>query len=367
MKSAQKVPATRSGPIAGTPGPATDEARWAAVMGREASADDGFVYAVKTTGIYCRPSCPSRRAVRANVVFFDTSAEAERAGFRACKRCRPDGPGRAERDAQAVERACELIASAEEMPDLATLAAEAGLSASHFHRLFKAAMGLTPKGYARARRAKRMREELPGSTTVTEAMYGAGYQSSGRFYAESGEVLGMRPSRFKKGGVGETIRFAVGECSLGDILVAASDKGVCAIFLGDEPDMLVRALQDRFPRAELVGGDEAFERTVAQVVGLVEGPRAGLSLSLDIRGTAFQQRVWEALREIPVGTTASYAEVAGRIGRPEAVRAVAQACGANALAVAIPCHRVVRTDGSLSGYRWGVERKRRLLDREKTA
>jgi AraC family transcriptional regulator of adaptative response/methylated-DNA-[protein]-cysteine methyltransferase len=336
-------------------------------MGRDASADGSFVYAVKTTGIYCSPSCPSRRPARANVVFFATSAEASLAGFRACKRCHPDGPGRAERDAQVIGRACALIESAEETPDLATLAAEAGLSASHFHRLFKVATGLTPKGYARAQRAKRMREELPGSATVTEAMYGAGYQSSGRFYGESGAVLGMRPARFKKGGVGETIRFAVGRCSLGDILVAASDKGVCAIFLGEEPDALVRALQDRFPRAELVGGDTAFERTVAQVVGLVEEPRAGLSLPLDIRGTAFQQRVWEALREIPVGTTASYAEVAGRIGRPEAVRAVAQACGANALAVAIPCHRVVRTDGSLSGYRWGVERKRRLLGREKTA
>jgi AraC family transcriptional regulator, regulatory protein of adaptative response / methylated-DNA-[protein]-cysteine methyltransferase len=243
--------------------------------------------------------------------------------------------------------------------------ASAGLSPYHFHRLFKATTGVTPREYAAGQRAKRVRERLTQSKSVTEAIYDAGFNSSGRFYESSTRTLGMTPSRFRAGGPGAEIRFAVGECSLGSILVARSPKGVCAILLGDDPDALVRGLQDRFPQATLIGADGSFEQTVAAVIGFVEQPALGLDLPLDVRGTAFQQRVWRALRTIPVGRTISYAEVARRIGAPTSVRAVAQACSANPIAVAIPCHRVVRTDGSLSGYRWGVDRKRSLLDRER--
>ncbi len=357
----EAMPAARNTPLRY----ATDDQRWAAVVRKDARADGRFVFAVKTTGVYCRPSCPARRALRENVVFHPTGAAAARAGFRACRRCHPDGPSLAETRAAAVTRACELIESSEELPGLDALATAVGLSPFYFHRVFKAATGVTPKTYARAHRAKRMREELPKRRTVTEAIYGAGFNSNGRFYAESSAMLGMKPSRFRRGGSGESLRFAVGECSLGSILVAASEKGVCAITLGDDPDALVKELQDRFARARLIGGDREFERWVAQVVGLVEAPQAGLDLPLDVRGTAFQQRVWKALREIPAGATLSYAEVARRIGRPTAARAVAQACGSNGIAIAIPCHRVVRADGGLSGYRWGAERKRRLLEREK--
>jgi AraC family transcriptional regulator, regulatory protein of adaptative response / methylated-DNA-[protein]-cysteine methyltransferase len=260
-----------------------------------------------------------------------------------------------------------VIESAETMPTLAELAKRAGLSVHHFHRMFKAMTGLTPRGYAAAHRTKRVRDELRKSATVTEAIYEAGFGSGGRFYERSDEILGMTPTDYRAGGSQAEILFAVGECSLGSILVARSTKGVCAILLGDDPDALVRDLQDRFPRATLVGGDRTFEKIVAEVVGFVEAPALGLDLPLDVRGTAFQQRVWQALREIPAGTTVTYAELAERIGAPKSIRAVAQACGANALAVAIPCHRVVRRDGELSGYRWGVERKRALLEKEAAA
>ncbi len=253
------------------------------------------------------------------------------------------------------------------MPSLDSLANAAGMSRFHFHRLFKSATGVTPKAYGDAHRAHRMRNELSAGGTVTEAIYGAGFNSSGRFYAASNRRLGMTPTAYKEGGPGVTLRFAVGQCSLGAILVAATDKGVCAIEFGDEPEALVHGLQDRFPKAQLVGADPAFERVVAIVVGFVEAPARGLELPLDVRGTAFQQRVWEALRSIPVGSTRTYGEIAELLGTPRAVRAVAQACASNPLAVAIPCHRVVRTDGSLSGYRWGVERKRALLAREVAA
>ena len=250
--------------------------------------------------------------------------------------------------------------------NLDALARAAGLSRSRFDRVFRAEAGVTPRGYAAALRGRRVREELERGTSVTGAIYGSGFSSSGRFYEAADATLGMTPTAFRAGGDGVAIRFAVGACSLGSILVAASDRGVCAILLGDDPAALVRDLQDRFPRADLVGGDDDFEQVVAAVVGLVEAPRAGLNLPLDIRGTVFQRRVWEALNQIPPGQTASYTAVAAAIGLPRSVRAVAQACGANALAVAIPCHRVVRTDGGLSGYRWGVERKAELLRRERT-
>ena len=344
-----------------------DDARWRAIERRDRAADGTFVYSVQTTGVYCRPSCAARRPRRENVSFHATCADAERAGFRPCKRCRPNAPGLAEQHAAAVAKACRLIEEAEEVPGLAVLARAAGLSRFHFHRVFKAVTGVTPKAYADAHRGKRVREELASSGTVTEAIYGAGFNSSGRFYDASPGLLGMTPTEFRSGGGGNVIRFAVGECSLGAILVAATDKGVCAIEFGDDPDALVRGLEDRFPKARLLGGDAAFEQLVAKVVGLVEAPAQGLDLPLDIRGTAFQQRVWNAIRAIPAGSTASYREIAKRIGAPKAVRSVAQACASNGLAVAIPCHRVVRTDGSASGYRWGVARKRALLAREQAA
>lgn len=344
-----------------------NDPRWALVVTRDASADGEFVYSVRTTGVYCRPSCPARLARPENVGFHRTGADAEAAGFRACKRCRPDRPSLVEEHAARVTRACRLIESSDRVPSLEVLAAHAGLSPFHFHRVFKAVTGLTPRAYAAAHRGKRVRRELGRKGTVTRAIYESGYNSNGRFYAETRKVLGMSPTMYRAGGATAAIRFALGECSLGSILVAVSDQGVCAILLGDDPDRLARDLQERFPRATLIGGDADFEQLVAKVVGFVEAPGLGLDLPLDVRGTAFQQRVWEALLAVPPGETVSYTEIARRIGAPASVRAVAQACAANPLAVAIPCHRVVRTDGGLSGYRWGVERKRTLLQREASA
>lgn len=341
--------------------------RWAAVVARDPNSDGAFYYSVRTTGVYCRPSCASRRARPENVEFHATREAAERAGFRPCRRCKPDQPGQLEQYTATVARACRLIEAAEEAPRLEVLARKAGLSPFHFHRVFKAVTGLTPKAYAAAHRARRVREGLGRAATVTDAIYDAGYGSNGRFYEEAGKVLGMTPSRYRAGGADAVIRFAVGQTSLGAILVAASERGICSILLGDDPDALVRDLEDRFPKAELIGGDAAFEQLVARVVGLVEAPGVGFDLPLDVRGTAFQQRVWQALRDVPAGETTSYTEIARRIGAPGSVRAVAQACAANTLAVAIPCHRVVRRDGGLSGYRWGVERKRALLARESRA
>ena len=341
--------------------------RWAAAVRRDPAADGKFFYSVRTTGVYCRPSCAARTPLPENVVFYDTAADAERAGFRPCKRCRPDQPARADQHAAKVAELCRFIETAEQPPTLHALAAHAGMSAYHLHRVFKGITGLTPKAYAAAHRAKRVRQQLDHGKTVTQAIYDAGYNSQGRFYEESNHVLGMTPTTYRAGGVDTEIRFAIGESSLGSILVAQSDRGVCAIMMGDDPDQLARDLQDRFPNARLIGGDAEFEQVVAKVVGLVEAPRVGLDLPLDVRGTAFQQRVWQALREIPAGETVSYTELAKRIGSPKSFRAVAQACGANPLAVAIPCHRVVRNDGALSGYRWGVERKRALLEREGNA
>jgi AraC family transcriptional regulator of adaptative response/methylated-DNA-[protein]-cysteine methyltransferase len=342
----------------------TDDDRWAAVQRRDPDADGAFYYSVRTTGVYCKPSCGARPALRKNVTFHASAADAEAAGFRPCLRCKPGEPPLAQRQAAIVARACALIEGADEAIDLDSLAAAVGVSRFHFHRLFKAHTGITPKAYAAARRAERLKAELGQGATVTDALYAAGFNSSARFYAESSGVLGMTPSTFRNGGSGVAIRFAIGQCSLGAILVAATEKGICAILIGDDPDMLARDLQDRFPKADLRGGDRDFEQTVAQVVGFVEAPRLGLDLPLDVRGTAFQQRVWQALREIPAGQTVSYAELAARLGMPAGARAIAGACAANPVAVAIPCHRVVRNDGALSGYRWGVERKLALLERE---
>jgi AraC family transcriptional regulator, regulatory protein of adaptative response / methylated-DNA-[protein]-cysteine methyltransferase len=342
----------------------TDTERWDAIVRRDPAGDGVFYYSVRSTGVYCRPSCAARRPRRANVAFYLTSADAERAGFRPCKRCRPTEPSLSERQATEVARACRIIEASDEFPALDTLAAAVGMSRFHFHRVFKAVTGVTPRAYAAAHRTERVRNQLTRTATVTDAIYSAGFNSNGRFYETSSKVLGMTPTAYRAGGQGAAIRFAVGQCSLGSILVAASDRGVCAILLGDDPDALTRELQDRFPNAALTGDDPEFAQWVARVIGFVEAPRLGLDLPLDVRGTAFQQRVWRALVDIPPGSTTSYAEIAQKIGAPRAVRAVARACAANSLAVAIPCHRVVRRDGTVAGYRWGVARKRELLDRE---
>lgn len=345
----------------------SDDERWAVVVERDCRARDVFVYSVATTGVYCRPGCGARRPRREHVRFHQSSEEAENAGFRPCRRCRPNEPPLAERHAKVVVATCRAIETAVEPPALDALAEAAGMSRSHFHRVFKSVTGVTPRAYIAGNRGDRVREALRTSRTVTDAIYDAGFNSSGRFYASSSGMLGMAPSTFRRGGEGETIRFAVGECSLGSVLVAATAKGVCTILLGDDPGALVHELEARFSRAELAGGDTEFESLVAQVVGLVEAPALGHDLPLDIRGTAFQQRVWQALREIPAGETASYSRIATVIGSPKASRAVASACAANPLAVAIPCHRVVRSDGAPGGYRWGVERKQALLSREAPA
>lgn len=342
----------------------SEDPRWQAVVARDASADGSFVYSVRTTGVYCRPSCASRRARPENVAFHASPEAAAAAGFRPCRRCGPDQPPLAEQHAEKITRACRTIEASEKAPSLEALAEAAGLSTFHFHRVFRTITGLTPRAYALAHRGERVRKALIGGGSVTQAIYESGYNSNGRFYAESQQLLGMTPTVFQAGGESAAIHFAIGECSLGAILVAMSEYGVCAILLGDDPEQLARDLQDRFPRAELIGGDAEFEQLVAKVVGFVEAPGLGLDLPLDVRGTAFQQRVWKALLQVPAGQTASYTDIARRIGAPGSVRAVAQACGANALAVAIPCHRVVRNDGALAGYRWGVERKRELLSRE---
>ena len=345
----------------------TSDPRWQSVVGRRKDADGTFFYSVKTTGVYCRPSCGARLARPENVQFHSTTDEAEKAGFRPCKRCKPTGLSLTAKNTAKIAKACRLIERSEESVPLERLAKAASMSPYHFHRTFKAATGLTPADYTKAHRSARVRKTLSGGQSVTDAIYEAGYGSSSRFYESSDQVLGMTPSNFKKGGEDTAIHFAIGECSLGSILVAQTDRGVCAVLIGDDPDTLVRDLQDRFPNAELLGNESGYEELVAKVVGLVESPSIGLDLPLDIRGTAFQQRVWKALQEIPAGATASYADIAKQIGMPKAVRAVAQACGANSIAVAIPCHRVVRSDGALSGYRWGAQRKRTLLDREARA
>jgi AraC family transcriptional regulator of adaptative response/methylated-DNA-[protein]-cysteine methyltransferase len=346
-----------------TAGP-SDDVRWQAVLRRDLEADGTFVLAVKTTGIYCRPICTARQPLRKNVRFFADPVEAEAAGFRACKRCRPEARSAREADAERVARAIAIIRASEVAPQLDDLARQLGQSPFHFHRIFKAATGITPKAYFTAERAERLRREIDEGEPVTSAIYGAGYGSSSRFYETSDARLGMTAGVYRKGAAGVTMRFALGQTSLGSILVAATDRGIAAVTLGDDPDALLAGLQARFPSAKLIGADADFERHVATIVGLIEAPGRSVDLPLDIRGTAFQEQVWQALRQIPPGTTATYTEIAARIGRPASVRAVANACGANPIAVLIPCHRVVRTDGSGGGYRWGIDRKAALIQRE---
>jgi len=341
-----------------------DDPRWARIVARDKTADGHLWYSVLTTGVYCRASCASRIANPRNVQLHDSLESAKATGFRPCRRCNPDGPSIEAENAALVAKACRMIEASDEEPSLEDLAKAVDRSPSYFHRMFKAVAGVTPKDYAAARRATKVRHGLACGSTVTEAIYEAGFNSSGRFYEKSTEMLGMTPSQYRAGGANEEIKFAVGQTSLGAILVASTKKGVAAILLGDDPEQLLRKLQNLFPKAHLIGADSDYEAMVAQVVGFVEAPRIGLNLPLDLRGTAFQERVWKALQEIPAGTTVTYAEIARRIGAPGAVRAVAGACTANKLAVAIPCHRVVRKDGAPSGYAWGVERRRILIDRE---
>lgn len=342
----------------------TDNMRWQAIVERDKAADGHFVYAVRTTGVYCLPSSAARLPKRENVEFFDTPEAAEQQGYRPSKRLRRGQPALENGYAAKIAAACRYIEQHEDDVPLANIAKYVGVSSYHFHRLFKAATGLTPKAYASAHRNQRLRDSLNDSESVTGAIFDAGFNSNSHFYESSSAMLGMTPKAWRAGGKGAQIYFALAICSLGDILVAQSEKGICAILLGDDANLLLQNLQDKFPQAELIGGDIQFEQQIAKIIGFIEAPEIGLDLPLDIRGSAFQQRVWQALREIPVGTTASYTDIAQRIGSPKAVRAVAGACAANMLAVAIPCHRVVRNDGALSGYRWGVERKRILLNKE---
>ncbi len=355
-----------------------NDSRWALVQARDKTSDGAFYYSVKTTGIYCKPSCASRVARPENVAFHASCEAAELAGFRPCKRCKPNQENLQVTQARMVAESCRIIVEAEQNLTLDTLAKTAGLSAFHFHRVFKAITGLTPKAYSDANRAQKLRLELTKKTmtqkamtkksTVTDAIYEAGYQSSSRFYEQSAQVLGMKPSRYKNGGAAADINYAVSECSLGAVLVASSAQGICAILLGDSPEKLLSDLVEMFPRAQISAAVECYKTQVAKVIALIEAPKASLDLSLDlpldIRGTVFQQKVWQALREIPAGKTLSYSQLAEKIGKPKAARAVASACAANKIAVAIPCHRIVRNDGSISGYRWGVKRKASLLEKE---
>lgn len=336
---------------------------WEMVLRRDSDGDGRFVYGVRTTGIFCRPSCPSRRPARANVRFFPTPDEARQAGFRACLRCRPAGPPPAAAHLALVRAACERLRSGDREPSLAELAGAADMSPGHFQRVFRGFVGVSPKQYAIACREERFGEVLRTGVRITDAVYAAGYNSPGVAYAAVGP--GMSPSGHRDGAPGLDVRYALASTDLGWVAVAVTAKGVCAIHLGDSADELREALRQRFPRARLSEDRNGLQALVEAVVRFVERPAAGLELPLDIQGTAFQRRVWQALRRIPVGETRSYGEIARELGAPRAARAVASACARNAIALAIPCHRVVRGDGGTGGYRWGRERKRRLLRREK--
>lgn len=339
--------------------------RWQAVLQRNQRADGAFFYAVKTTGVYCRPPCGARTPLRQNVTFYESTLEAESQGYRPCKRCKPKS-GKARSHAALVEEACRWLEQDEQAPTLDQLAEKAGLSSYYFHRIFKAQTGLTPKAYARAQRGRRSREALGSERSVTDAIYEAGYEASSRFYEEMTPQLGMKPSQYRQGGKGKRIRFTIEKIDLGFLLIAATDKGICLIQFGEDESELEGLLHKHFPRADIQAGETWFRHWTSQILqAIAKGHNPSKDLPLDIRGTAFQQRVWQALREIPAGETASYAQVAASIGKPKAVRAVANACGQNLVALAIPCHRVVRSDGSLGGYRWGVNRKQELLEREK--
>jgi AraC family transcriptional regulator of adaptative response/methylated-DNA-[protein]-cysteine methyltransferase len=362
MRRIEKTIATGGG-AAGSKA-SSEEVRWDALARRDPGADGLFFYGVKTTGVYCVPSCPSRLPKRENVVFFASASEAERGGFRPCRRCRPRAPARNEPHLETIVRACRRIEAAEAPLPLAELAGMSGLSSRAFHRIFRRIVGVTPKGYAAAARMRKLERRLREGTSVTQAIYDAGYGSASRVYGKGKGLLGMSPSEYRKGGEGIAVGFAIADTFLGATLVAATGRGVCAIDFGDSRDLLVARLTERFPKAELREGDPALAEWVKRTVSFIDNPRGGGALPLDIRGTAFQRRVWEEVRSIPPGETATYGDIARRIGRSDAARAVGRACASNAIAVAIPCHRVVRKDGRPGGYRWGEGGKRALLERE---
>jgi len=342
----------------------TEERRWEAIVQRMQQSDGEFFYGVVTTGIYCRPVCSSRIPNRENVRFFDTTQLAEDADFRPCKRCTPRKESAPNTALDVVTQACKFIEESEKEPTLNQLADIVCLSPYHFHRLFKKTLGITPKQYAAANRQNRVRTNLRQDATITDAIYESGYESSSRFYENAASSLGMKPSEFQKGGKGKLIRYGIVQSYLGWVLVAVSDRGVCRIDFDDSPEILKARLDENFPNAELISDDPTISSIISQTVAFLETPEFEYALPLDVQGTAFQQQVWQALRDIRPGTTVSYGDIAKQIGNPKAVRAVAQACGSNSIAVAIPCHRVVRKNGELGGYRWGIKRKEMILERE---
>jgi AraC family transcriptional regulator of adaptative response/methylated-DNA-[protein]-cysteine methyltransferase len=341
-----------------------DEQRWQAVTHRDATWDGQFVLAVKTTGIYCRPSCKCRQPLRQNVSFYDTPAEAEAAGFRACKRCAPD---RLAFEAEIGARVCAFIdAHLDERLTLDRLGEAVGLSPAHLQRVFKQVTGVSPRQYVEARRVGQLKANLREGQPITTALYDAGFSSSSRIYEDAGAKLGMTPAAYRKGGAGMHIQYTISECPLGYLLVGATERGLCAVSLGDSPAAVEQWLQTDYPQAELEAADGSLAQVVDQLVRHLSGDLPHLDLPLDVQATAFQLRVWEALRQIPYGETRSYAQVAESLGEPTAARAVARACATNRVALVIPCHRVVRGDGDLSGYRWGVGRKAALLAGERS-
>jgi len=348
-----------------TPVPDGDEA-WRAVERRDPRFDGRFVYAVRSTRIYCRPSCPSRRPSRDRVSFYPAAAAAEEAGYRACRRCHPREAQAAPAAAVAVERARLFIeAHPDQVVTLASLAAEVGMSSFHLQRTFKRLLGVSPREYQDTLRITRFKSRLRAGDTVSRATYEAGFGSSSRVYERSDKTLGMTPAAYRRGGAGMHITYTIVDSPFGKLLVGGTDRGVCAVALGDSDDALVRALRTDFPRAEIGRGDDLHRDWVEEIVGNIGGGNLGLNIPLDMQGTTFQQQVWTLLRKIPPGRTRSYGEIASELGNPRATRAVARACASNRIAVVIPCHRVVRSDGTPGGYKWGVERKRRLLEHER--
>ena len=344
-----------------------EETCWRVVSERDARFDGAMVYGVRSTGVFCKPSCPSRRPRREQVLFFATFKAAERAGFRACLRCQPQILSKTHPQIKMVLRACRLIEEAmEESPSLAALGAERGISPHHLQRTFKSIMGITPRRYRAAHRLKHFKEQIKKGETVTNAIYEAGYGSSSRLYEKSGADLGMTPAIYRRGGQGMKINYSMTECPLGRLLVARTERGVCAVTLGDVDSLLEAALRDEYPRADIRRDEHDLTALVERILAHIKGEERQLDVPLDLQATAFQLRVWEELRRIPYGSTRSYSEVAARLGQPQATRAVARACACNPVALLTPCHRVVREDGSLSGYRWGVDRKAHLLAREKS-
>lgn len=344
----------------------TPESRWQAVVDRNRDADGHFIIGVHSTGIFCRPGCPAKTPRRDNVRFYESVVDATKAGLRPCKRCKPLGTSLTEHHVEVVAAACARIDASDESPLLADLAREAGMSPWHFHRVFKSVTSLTPAQYARAHRATRLRTELESAQTVTRAMYDAGFQSPGAFYATTNESLGMAPSSFRNKGMGERIQVAVRQTSIGHVLIAATARGICNVTMGDAPDVLLDDFSTRFANAAISQAGPDLDHVISAVIARLEQPSTSFELPLDLRGTAFQHRVWNALRSIPAGSTSTYSDIARSIDAPASGRAVANACGANPLAVIVPCHRVVRKDGDLGGYRWGMDRKRELLSRERS-